>query len=61
MTAYRNLKTGRRVDYVLEIEACRHSVKQIAQAVRDMQDRDLDRIAHETARITNEVAPLKRS
>lgn len=60
VSAYRKTKTGRRVDYVFEIEGCRHSVRQLAEQIRNMQDRDLERIARETARITNEVAVLKR-
>jgi hypothetical protein len=61
VTAYETRRTGRRIDYVLEIKSCRHVVKQLAQAVRDMQDRDLEHIARQQARIQNEVAPLKRS
>ena len=57
---YRKTKTGRRHDFVLRINACRHSVRQLAEQTRKMQDRDLERIQRETDRIASEVSSLKR-
>lgn len=58
--AYRKTKAGTRHDFVLRIHACRHGVKVLAEQIRAMQDRDLERIRRETDRITTEVQALKR-
>lgn len=60
VTAYRKTKTGRRIDYVLRLESCRHGVKQLTEEVAKMQDRDREHIARQYARLENELAPLKR-
>lgn len=56
---YRKTKTGRRHDFVLRINACRQSVRQLAEQVAAMQRRDNARIEREQARIRNEVVAVQ--
>lgn len=59
--ATRKTKGGRWESYEIKLKACRRSVKQIAEQIALMQQRDRDRIAHETDRLRRELADLVRS
>lgn len=56
--ATRRTKGGRWESYELRLKACRGSVKQLAEQIALMQQRDRDRIAHETDRLRRELADL---
>jgi hypothetical protein len=57
-TAVQQTKTGKQHRTKLRIKVCRDAIKQLAQQIAAMQERDRARIAEETARLSREIAPL---
>lgn len=51
-------KSGRVHSTKLRLKADRYWVRQLAEEIAKMQQRDRERLASEVARITSEVAPL---
>lgn len=59
MRAFRTTKAGTPERYELELKACRYSVKQLLEGLRNMHVRDRERIQGELNRIEREVNALK--
>lgn len=59
--AVRTNKAGRMERYELDVKTCRYVVRQLAQEIARMQERDRERIAAQTHRLSSELAPLVKS
>jgi hypothetical protein len=58
VSGHRETKTGAFEYYDLELEACRHSIRQLADQIAKMQQRDRERLQWEFDRLKSEVKPL---
>lgn len=57
-TADRTNKAGRREQYEIHVTTCRYVVRQLAEQIAAMQERDRSRIAAQTHRLASELSPL---